>query len=60
MAVYDPKDYKNENISCNVSQCRYNSRLHKCCTLQQVDILAEAKEASTEHHTCCHSFEAKQ
>jgi hypothetical protein len=25
-----------------------------------VDILAEAKEASTEHHTCCHSFEAKQ
>jgi hypothetical protein len=50
---------QNMSIGCNVSQCRYNVKSDQCCSLNQIDILAETKEASTEHHTCCHSFEVK-
>jgi len=49
----------NPNIHCNVPQCRFNCHGENCCTLSEIDVQQEAKEVSSEHSTCCHSFECK-
>ncbi|MDR2646760.1 MAG: DUF1540 domain-containing protein [Oscillospiraceae bacterium] len=48
------------NIGCNVDQCRFHCKNEQCCSLEQIDIIAEAKDPASEHATCCHSFECKQ
>ncbi|MDR1465628.1 MAG: DUF1540 domain-containing protein [Oscillospiraceae bacterium] len=50
---------KNTNIGCNVAQCRYNCKADQCCSLNQIDVVQEAKNANSEHATCCHSFECR-
>ncbi|MDR1927695.1 MAG: DUF1540 domain-containing protein [Oscillospiraceae bacterium] len=50
---------QNPNISCNVAQCRFNCKSEQCCSLNQIDVLQETKNASSEHATCCHSFQCK-
>jgi len=53
-----PKQY-NPNITCNVSDCRYNDKSEGCCTLNQINVHQEQKNVTSEHGTCCHSFECK-
>ena len=53
------KNY-NPNITCNVNDCRYNDKSEDCCTLSQIDICQEQKHVTSEHGTCCHSFECKE
>ena len=54
-----PQPNYNPNIGCNVSDCRYNDKSEDCCTLSQIDVCQEAKNVTSEHGTCCHSFECK-
>jgi|GEM_PF-1697777 len=50
----------NPNITCNVGDCRYNHNSSSCCTLNQICVNCEQKHVTSEHGTCCHSFECKQ
>ncbi|MCL2195102.1 MAG: DUF1540 domain-containing protein [Oscillospiraceae bacterium] len=50
----------NPNITCNVADCRYNHNASSCCTLNQICVNCEQKNVTSEHGTCCHSFECKQ
>lgn len=54
-----PQQRQNQNIGCNVSQCRYNCRAEQCCSLDQIEVLQEERDGKSEHATCCHSFECK-
>ena len=49
----------NPNISCNVHDCRFNCKNAECCSLTQIDVHQEDKNVTSEHSTCCHSFESK-
>ena len=49
----------NPNIGCNVQQCRFLCKSESCCSLDQIDVHQEAKNVTSEHNTCCHSFEMK-
>ncbi|MCL2106334.1 MAG: DUF1540 domain-containing protein [Oscillospiraceae bacterium] len=50
---------ENHSIGCNVTDCRYNCRMEACCSLDQIDVKKETQNATSEHSTCCHSFECK-
>jgi len=54
-----PKQNYNPNINCNVADCRYNDKSEKCCTLTQICVQHEQKNVTSEHGTCCHSFECR-
>ena len=47
----------NPQIHCNVAQCRFNCKSEDCCSLSEIDVQQEARQVSSEHSTCCHSFE---
>ena len=53
------KQEYNPSIGCNVSDCRYNCKSEDRCTLTQIDVHQEDSEVTSEHNTCCHSFEMK-
>ena len=50
----------NPNIGCNVQQCRYLCKSEDRCSLDQIDVHQEARNVTSEHNTCCHSFELKE
>lgn len=56
--MMQPKKF-NPHIGCNVQQCRYLCKSEGCCSLDQIDVYQEEKNATSEHNTCCHSFELK-
>jgi len=49
----------NPHIGCNVQQCRHLNKSEDRCSLEEIDVHQEAKNVTSEHNTCCHSFELK-
>jgi len=49
----------NPHIGCNVQQCRHLNKSEDRCSLEEIAVHQEAKNVTSEHNTCCHSFELK-
>ncbi|GAA0179266.1 DUF1540 domain-containing protein [Clostridium sediminicola] len=50
---------KNENIGCNVNECKHHSGEENYCSLNKVQIIKHGGTANTVESTDCGSFETK-
>lgn len=48
---------KNENIGCNVTECRNHSNEGQFCALEKIQIVKHSGSQATVENTDCASFE---